>query len=81
MKILNFNNEQFQAEKIIKSDKDIIGKKFDGNEMFAFRGISDFTVFSITNVNGANCDFDKEEPSEIDRISALESALSVLMGV
>jgi len=25
MKTLNFNNEQFQAYKIIKTDKDIIG--------------------------------------------------------
>ena len=47
MKKLLTNNKEFLAEKIIKTDKDIIGKDSNGNEVFAFRRISDFTGFSL----------------------------------
>ena len=47
MKILNFNNEQFKADKIVKSNTDIIGRDSSGNEIFAFRGISDFSGFTL----------------------------------
>lgn len=47
MKILTFNKEQFKAEKIIKSETDIIGKDINGNEVFAFRGISNFSGFAL----------------------------------
>lgn len=47
MKILNFNNQQFQAEKIIKTEKDIIGEDLNGNEVFTFRGVTDFSLFTL----------------------------------
>lgn len=47
MKTLNFNREQFQAEKIIKTATDIIGQDSNGNELFSFRGISDFSGFVL----------------------------------
>jgi hypothetical protein len=47
MKTLNYRNQQFQAEKIIKTDKDIIGQDTDGNVVFSFRGISDFSGFTL----------------------------------
>jgi len=62
MKTLKFNNQQFQAEKIIKTDTDIIGQDLNGNEIFTFRGISDFTLFSLDI--GQN--FDTTEPSNND---------------
>lgn len=47
MKTLNFNNEQYKAEKIIKTETDIVGQDANGNELFAFRGINDFTGFAL----------------------------------
>ena len=78
MKILLLNNEQFQAEKIIKTDKDIIGQDLIGNEVFAFRGISDFTGFTITNEDDTSTEFDIVL-SDRERLSALENVLLMLM--
>lgn len=47
MKILIFNGKQFQAEKIIKNETDIIGQNSNGIEVFSFKGISDFTRFTL----------------------------------
>lgn len=47
MKILDFNDEKFEAVKIIKTDTDIIGQDSSGNEIFAFKGISDFSQFTL----------------------------------
>lgn len=47
MKALNFNNEKFEADKIIKTETDIVGYDSKGTEVFAFRGISDFTKFEL----------------------------------
>ena len=47
MKTLKFNNEEFKAEKIIKTEKDIVGQDLQGNEVFSFRGISDFSLFVL----------------------------------
>ena len=47
MKKLLFNNQSFEAEQIIKSDSDIIGKDLNGIEVFIFRGISDFSLFTL----------------------------------
>lgn len=66
MKKLTFNNETYEAEKIIKTDIDIIGQDSNSNELFAFRGISDFSTFVITNEDGISCDFDKAEPNIIE---------------
>ena len=62
MKILTANGEQFQAKKIIKTDTDIIGQDVNGNEIFAFRGISDFMNFTLE----AGQSFDAETPSNTD---------------
>lgn len=66
MKILNFNNEQYTAEKIIKTETDIIGQDSNKNELFAFRGISDFTGFTLKEGQT----FDIEDPSEQEVLNA-----------
>lgn len=57
MKILIFNNEEYQADKIIKNKNNIIGKDLDGKEVFRFNGISDFSLFKLED----GADFDTEE--------------------
>jgi len=47
MKKLLVNGVQHQAEKIIKTSNDIIGQDSNGNRLFAFQGISDFTQFQL----------------------------------
>jgi hypothetical protein len=37
----------FLADKIVKTGTDIIGYDASGNELFAFRGISDFSQFTL----------------------------------
>lgn len=66
MKILNFNGEQYKADKIIKTETDIIGKDSNGNELFAFRGINDFT------------DFDLEEGQTFDTELTIEERMSLI---
>ena len=46
MKLLA-NGEIFKAEKIVKSDVNIIGYDINNNEIFSFKGISDFTGFIL----------------------------------
>lgn len=62
MKTLNFNNKMFQADKIIKTSIDITGQDSNGKELFAFRGISDFTLFKLEEGQS----FDKPQPSIAD---------------
>ncbi|UNK17639.1 hypothetical protein MNQ98_24790 [Paenibacillus sp. N3/727] len=46
MRKLSFNQDIYEAERIVKTDTDIIG--YNGkNEIFAFRGISDFSIFEL----------------------------------
>ncbi|NRT90168.1 hypothetical protein [Clostridium beijerinckii] len=66
MKILKINNEQFKADKIIKNQTDILGQNLNGNEVFAFRGISDFAGFTVIKEDGEGCDFDTLEPTIAD---------------
>lgn len=47
MKVLNCNGEKFQAKKIIKTETDIIGQDINNTEVFAFKGISDFSGFVL----------------------------------
>ena len=47
MKTLIFNGEEFEAEKIIKTETSIIGKDNQNNVKFEFRGVSDFTMFTL----------------------------------
>lgn len=60
MKILKFANQEFKAEKIIKTETDIIGQDLRGDEIFAFRGISDFSRFTLADGQS----FDIEENLE-----------------
>lgn len=46
MKILNFSGETYQAEKIVKTQNSIIGYN-NNQEIFAFRGINDFSAFQL----------------------------------
>ena len=62
MKTLIVNNQQFEAEKIIKTDTDIIGKDANGNELFAFRSISDFSLFALEEGQT----YDTSEPTITD---------------
>lgn len=62
MKSLNFNNQQFKAQKIIKTDTDIIGYDINANELFSFRGISDFSGFTL----GEEQEFDISQSSVED---------------
>lgn len=62
MKTLNFNDEQFQAEKIIKTENSIIGQDSNDNVLFTFKGISDFTLFTLDG----NQEFDVAEPSKAE---------------
>lgn len=47
MKTLTFNDEDFKAEKIIKTDSDIIGYDSNDSEVFKFHIIGDFSKFSL----------------------------------
>ena len=67
MKILIFLNEEFQAEKIIKTEDSIIGKSIEGKEIFSFKGIKDFSLFTLKD----GAEFDAEEPT----ISDLQSQI------
>ncbi|NRT72683.1 hypothetical protein [Clostridium beijerinckii] len=66
MKKLNFNNETFEADKIIRFNNNIIGQDANRNELFAFKGISDFTGFAIINEDGTDAGYDYTEPSISD---------------
>lgn len=78
-KILNFNGEQLKAEKIIKTDTDIIGQDANGNEVFAFRTISDFTEFTVANEGGTDADYDSSEPSITDLQTQIYNLTSLLV--
>lgn len=75
MKKLNFSGEEYQAEKIIKTNTDIIGRDANGNEVFAFRGISDFTEFTLE----AGQTFDNAQPTIIDLQTQIFSLTSQLI--
>ena len=72
-KNLTFNNETYQAERIVKTDTDIIGYNSD-NEVFAFKGIADFTQFSLAEGETFDTDLSPEA-----RLQALEEALLMIL--
>lgn len=63
MKILEFAEEEFKADRVVKTDTDIIGYVGD-TEVFAFRGISDFSLFTLDG------EFD---PPDVDEVFALRT--------
>lgn len=76
MKKLIFNGEEYEAERIVKTNTDIIG--YNGNqEVFAFRGISDFSQFTLVE-----CEFDIDEKTKMqNEIDFLTLKILDLMGV
>lgn len=77
MKNLFFNGELYEAERIVKTADSITGYDATGNQLFAFRGIADFTGFTL----GAGEEWDADI-SDRARIKAMEMALlDVLLGV
>lgn len=76
MKKLLFNNTEFQAERIVKTSDSIVG--YSGNsEIFAFRGISDFSLFSL----GENQEWDINEIEKlrIDQAQANAELVQLIM--
>lgn len=76
MKTLLVAGEEFQAEKIIKTQDSIIGKNGDA-VVFAFKGINDFSQFQL--LNGVEFDPDPEAEKE-QRIADLEAAMAAILG-
>jgi uncharacterized protein YuzB (UPF0349 family) len=73
MKTLFISGEELQAERIVKTDTDIIG--YNGNdEVFSFCGISDFSQFQLAEGEVFDTDLSPEA-----RILALEEALLMLL--
>ena len=60
------NDETFQAEKIIKSDVNIIGYDINNNEIFSFKGISDFTGFVLHDDLDNVIEFELPQPTEME---------------
>jgi len=79
MKKLINNDEAFQADKIIKIDKDIIGYDINANEIFSFKGISDFTGFILKDENNIIIEFEAPQATDAERLKDLENAINMLM--
>lgn len=75
MKKLVFNSESYEAEKIVKTETDIVG--YNGNvEVFAFRGISDFSGFEIESGQV----FDKSDDDLLkERLVLMQAAIDDLI--
>ena len=71
MKILIFNNEEFEAEKIIKTESSIIGQDSKGKTIFEFRGISDFTMFTLKD----DRIFDAQEQTIEEKLKSTQQEL------
>lgn len=78
------NNEEFQADKIIKTGTDIIGQDLKGNEIFTFRGISNFIGFQLKDDNGNAIEFGLQPKTEIqllqEKFDDLENKYNALQG-
>lgn len=75
MKTLKFNEKEYKAEKIIKTSNAIIGQDTQGNQIFTFRGVSDFSLFELEE--GQNFDVGENDVLD-DYILDLEFRLSML---
>ena len=75
------NNETFQAEKIVKSDLNIIGYDINDNEIFSFKGISNFTGFILHDDLDNVIEFETPQATDSERITATEEAINVLMTI
>jgi len=79
MKKLLFNNEIYETEKIIKTDKDILGYDINNNEIFSFKGISDFTGFVLKDENDIVIEFDLPQMTDAERLKSVEDVVNMLM--
>jgi len=79
MKKLLFNNEIYEAEKIIKTDKDILGYDINNNEIFSFKGLSDFTGFVLKDENDIVIEFDLPQMTDAERLKSVEDVVNMLM--
>ena len=79
MKKLIVNNEIYEAETIIKTDKNIIGYDINNNEIFSFKGISDFTGLVLKDENDVVIEFSLPQATDSERITATENAINMLM--
>ncbi|MCJ8008127.1 hypothetical protein ACFFMO_08730 [Lederbergia wuyishanensis] len=78
MKNLIAYGEVFEAEKIVKSDTSIIG--YIGNsEVFAFRGITDFSSFKL--IDGQEFDIDEISQLKISQAEQFETILILIGGM
>ena len=79
MKTLKFNQEEYKSEKIIKTENSIIGQDLQGNEVFAFRGISDFALFELGD--GQSFDMDEKEllKQELTKTNAMVLELTEII--
>lgn len=50
-------NKEYKADKIYKTDNSIIGKDENNKEIFSFKGVKDFSLFTLKD----NAKFDTEE--------------------
>lgn len=76
MKKLLHNGEEYLAEHIVKTDTDIIG--YNGNkEVWAFRGINDWSQFQLEEGQEWDIDFDTEKEQ---RITDIEMAIAAILG-
>lgn len=75
MKTLVYNSERLEAEKIIKKSNAIIGY-IGETEVFSFKGISDWSLFTI---EGGDFDPNPEREWE-QRIADLEAAIAAILG-
>lgn len=76
MKTLTVNGREFEAERIVKTNDNIIGYNGD-NVVFKFSGISDFSGFELEEGQ----DFDAAAPTDKERIAELEQIINmILMG-
>jgi hypothetical protein len=74
MKTLIINGETYQAERIIKTNTSIVGYNHE-SEVFAFRGIQDFSQFQLEE--GQAWDID-DKAAELVYLLDLDFRLSMI---
>ena len=80
MKKLLFNNETIKAEKIVKTSDSIIG--YNGNsEVFVFRGVSDFSLFTLEEGQDWDIEINEIEQLKISQAEQFETILEILGGI
>ncbi len=76
MKKLYFNNKDYIAHEVVKTTDSIIGYDENNNEVFAFGGVSDFSLFILEDELGNIIDYSLPKPTEEETIKDLKLALA-----